>query len=157
MTIAEQLKAIAAVLRPWAERNRSSVTILSDQVHLLELLRLKPGAVLIGLLFESETVRGEWDNLGRVDRAYKVIVTRGRGLKLDSGESLVGTSSEDRPVFELVEEARELVRTAEIGEVEGRPEYRGIGQYELQGAIFDGWEVRFVIGTAIPELVEGAS
>lgn len=152
MTISEQARQTREALAEWAQQFGGTAAVASDQVHMIDLLRTKPGGVFVGVLFETEDPRGEHDELGRVDRGFKVVVSRGRGFKLETGESLTEGSAGGPPMFGLVEGAREVVRllrfTDETTEVV--PNYRGSGPFEVQGFILDAYEVRFSIGTQLP-------
>jgi hypothetical protein len=152
MTIAEQMQRFHAALAPWAQERGGTAAKAFDQVHALELLQLKPGGLLVAVMFESEDPRGENDELGRVDRNFKVIVSRGRGFRLDTGESLVEQTSGGPPMFDLVEEAREVARRIRFNEdtTEVNPEYKGSGPFTVEGFVLDAFEVRFSIGTQIP-------
>lgn len=154
MTIREQAKAVVEALRDWARENKGTVSVASDQVHALELIRVKPGGVRVVLLFEGENPRGEWTELGKVDRGFKVVLSAGRGFRVGEGENLTEGSAGGRPVFDLAEEARELVRALRFetsGDAEDAvPRYAGIGAFRVEGFILDAYEVRFEFGSQIP-------
>lgn len=152
MTIAEQARQVRDALADWARDNSGSAVVAGDQVHMLELLRLKPGGVVAGVMFDTEDPRGEYDELGRVDRAFKVVVSRGRGFRLDGGESLTDGSAGGKATFDLAEEAREIVRSLRFDAetTEEKPTYKGMGPFEVQGFVLDAFEVRFGIGTQLP-------
>jgi hypothetical protein len=161
MTIAEQMNAVLAVLEPWAAENKGHARAAGDVVSVLDMLRAKPGGVLCAVVWEAEDPRGEWGSeLGKVDRKFKVVVSRGRGLRLDTGESLTEGSAGGRPMYDLVEEVRELVRGVRLPEdqVEDpddrKPEYLGTGTYEVGGFVLDAYEVRIGFGTQIPRAME---
>lgn len=155
MTISEHANAIRDALADWVRDNGGSAAVASGEVNMLELLRLKPGGVVAGVLFASEDPRTEHDELGKVDRQFKVVVSRGKGFKLETGESLTDGSGGGKALFILAEEAREVVRGLRFTENEDpedwKPVYRGIGPWEIQGYVLDALEVRFALGTQIPQ------
>lgn len=110
MTIAEQLRDVRAGLAEWAQTCGASVEIAADAVHLWHLLKGKPGAVRALLLFESEQKRGEYEETGRVDRKFLLILSRGRGFTLDPADNLVEGSAGGLPMYDVIESARDAVR-----------------------------------------------
>lgn len=154
MTILEQVNFLADALRPWAEEQRGRCYACGDQVEVMELLRTKPGGHLVAVLCDGEDPRGEWTELGKVDRVYKVIISRGKGFKIETGENLTGSPAGGKPLLDLVEEAREIVRALRVEATNGEdavPVYKGMGPWEVSGFIMDAWEVRFSLAADIPD------
>ncbi len=155
MTIKEQVQAVVKELNSWARTNGGRAVMASGPVHVLELLREQPGGVTAAVLFDSEDPRGEMSETGKVDRGFKLILSRGKGFRIESGESLVDGVAGGRPLFDLVEEAREIVRGIEFTAEGGDPEdqvvqYRGTSNFEVQGFVLDAYEVRFGAGAQLP-------
>ena len=156
MTIRDQSNLILEALAAWAAPRAGRAFIASDVIDCIEQLRLKPGVPAIALLWVDETPRGENEFLGRVDRTFKAVVSRSRGLKLQSGESLTQGSAGGPPMFDLVEEARELILSlrlpTEEGDVLGEdtvPCYKGSSPFEVQGLILDAIEIKFTLAAQI--------
>lgn len=158
MTIAEQSKAIVAALKDWAVPNKGRAFMAGDPIHLLDELRSKPGSPSAGVLFIEELARGEHPELGRVDRSFKVVISRGRSFKLVPGESLTEGAAGGPPMFDLAEQAREIILAmradaAAMGDnpwsEDQLPTYKGIRQFEINGMILDAYEVSFTIPAQI--------
>lgn len=152
MTIAEQLTLIREHLQPWAEEVKGNVAIADDQAHLFSLLATAPGAPRIVIAFDTEAKRGEYEELGKVDRKFMVAVSRGRGFKLDPAENLIAGTASGRPLYDLIEEAREMVRGLVFDRetTDGIPDYLGISRITLEGANVDARSIDFTIGVQLP-------
>lgn len=134
MTIAEQTRLLLAALEPWAAANAGSVKVAGDKPHLFQLLGASPGAPRAAVYFAWERPRSRKFNdlAGRVDRAFWVCVSRGRGFNAELGKSLTRGVAGGKPMFILVEEARELARALRQNDIdESRPYYKGIHPIEL--------------------------
>lgn len=157
MTIAEQMTGILASLETWTESNKGSIHIAGDGVELIEMLAMKPGAFRVVLFFRDELPRGTFDECGKVDRTFLVVISRGRGLTIARDQNLVGQSSGGRPLFELAEECREVCRGyVTEPETEERPvTYKGLRPFAQSGElIMDALQIEFSIGTLIPNTNE---
>lgn len=158
MTIVEQSKILESALAAWAEGNSGHASVASDVVHLVELLRMRPGAPKLAILFAEETPR-EPEELGRVDRVFRVVAARGRGFRLDTGESLTDGAGGGKPMFDIMEEAREIVRGLVIRddvleEEEWSPVYKGCRAFEVQGIVMDAYEMTFGLAAQLPGFKE---
>ena len=163
MTIRDQAALILDALTQWSGPAASRVFIASDVIDCIEQLRLKPGVPAIAILWTDESPRSEYDILGRVDRTWKAVVSRARGLKLQSGESLTQGSAGGPPMFDLVEQVREVILGIRIptvpGDVSGEdtvPRYYGSYPFEVQGLILDAIEIRFTLAAQITVQKENA-
>lgn len=149
MTIAEQMKLVAAALEDWCKANRGRVFIASDVLAAIDELRARPGTPTVGLVFWSRDARGELGITGRKDNHYKCVVSRGRSLKLVSGESLTEGAAGGKAMFDLVEEAEDLVLSVRLPEEDGFggedlvPTHEGTGLFEVSGMMLDAYEIRF--------------
>lgn len=152
MTIAEQLKFIKEKLKPWTDEVKGRVEIAADPVHVLGLLATSPGSPRVVILFDGEEKRGEYEELGRVDRKFLVIVSRGRGFKLEPGDALTDGAAGGRPLFQLVEEGREMVRAIVFDRetTEGIPNYTATRRLQLEEQTVDAYQIEFSIGTQLP-------
>ncbi len=152
MTIAEQLKFVAAQLKPWADEVKGRVEIAADAIHLLGILATSPGSPRCVILFDAEDKRGEYEELGRVDRKFMVVVSRGRGFALDPGQSLTEGVAGGRPLYDLVEQCREMVRGMVFNRetTEGVPIYTGTARFSLEENAVDAYQINFSIGTQLP-------
>jgi hypothetical protein len=80
MTISEQLKFLKEQLTPWVREVKGRVEIAADAVHLLGILATAPGAPRVVVLFDGEDKRGDYEELGKIDRKFIVVISRGRGF-----------------------------------------------------------------------------
>lgn len=155
MTIAEQLNAVNAVLKPWAEDFGGTAEVAGDPFHLFAMLGLKPGSVRAVVLFAGEVKRGEFEESGIADRNFAVVITRGRGLTLEPGAPLVtGGAGADQPLFALVEQARDLIRAMSFtaDETEVTPNYLGCEIFPTpEGRPADAYQLNFSIGVQLPD------
>jgi hypothetical protein len=163
MTTAEQAKMIDTALKAWCKANGGRSFIASDPLDCLDRLRAKPGTPTAAVLWDSRKPAGEFPELARRVNHFKVVVSRGRGLKLISGESLTEGAAGGRPMFDLVEEAEAVVLALRVEEVgEGSeftvPEWDGTGPWEVNGVLLDASEIRFGLyaqaEVQVPDLVE---
>ena len=157
MTIADQMNLITKGLADWAKTNGGSVKIANDIPHLFTIRGANPGAPRAAVLFAGETPRNaELDLLGRVDRKFYVAVSRGRGFKLNQGESLTEGVAGGKPMFVLVEEAREVLRSLRLSDLDDEPEpyYRGIDLLTFEGVTTDCLRIEIQIAAQIPDQVD---
>ena len=146
MTIAEQLKLVVAALSDWCQTNRGRAFAAGDVPHLLDELRMKPGVPSCGVMFWTEDPHGEYPELGKVLRGFKVVISRYKGFKVVSGESLTDGASGGPPMFDLIQGAKQACLSVRVTDEEGEmqvPQYQGIGPFEVQGLVLDAFEIRF--------------
>src|SRR5262245_6999631 len=127
MTIAEGLNAVQQVLDAWAKSKGGAAEVAGDPLHLFGLLGLKPGGVRAVVMFAGDLKRGDFEESGISDLNFVVVLSRGRGFTLDPGASLVLGSAGGEPLFDLLEAARDLVRSMSFpeDETEVTPNYLG--------------------------------
>jgi hypothetical protein len=146
MTIAEQLKVVVVALTDWCRTNRGRAFPAGDVPHLLDELRMKPGVPSCAVMFWKEDPHGEYPELGKVLRGFKVVISRYKGFNLVSGESLTEGASGGPAMFDLIEGAREACLAVRMEDESGElqvPQYQGTGPFEVQGLILDAFEIRF--------------
>jgi len=158
MTISEQLIKLRDALADWARENSGSVVVASDPVHLWNLLSTKPGAPRGILLFDSEEKRGDIEEAGRVDRKFLLVISRGRGFTADRADALTKGSAGGKPLFDLVEEAREIVRSIEVESPEEIDEvvtnHLRTARFDSGDLIVDAYQIEFSLATQLPEYHE---
>jgi hypothetical protein len=154
MTIDGQTKLLLKALEPWAAANAGSIKVANDKPHLFQLLGTSPGAPRAAVYFVEEKPRSKKFNdiAGRVDRKFWVCVSRGRGFNAELGRSLTEGVAGGKPMFILVEEAREEVRGIRQEDIdEARPYYRGTQPIELEGATVDAYYIEIILAADIPQ------
>lgn len=152
MTIREQLKFIAAQLQPWAGECKGRVEIAADAVHLFGILATTPGAPRVVVLFDGEDKRGDYEELGKVDRKFMIVVSRGRGFVLNPGQSLTDGMAGGKPLYDLCEEGREMLRALVFDRTttDGLPNYTGMSRLQMEGLNVDAYQINFMIGVQLP-------
>jgi hypothetical protein len=154
MTIKEQMKLLEEALLPWAAANAGMVKVANDKPHLFQLLGTSPGAPRAAVYFVEERPRSRrFDDIaGRVDRKFWVCVSRGRGFNAELGKSLTEGVAGGKPMFILLEEAREEVRGTRQEDIdETRPYYKGTYPIDLEGAAVDAYYIEVVLAADIPQ------
>jgi hypothetical protein len=153
MTITEQAVQIEAALADWVKTNQGRACIAADPLDALAQLRSRPGAPAAAVLFVDEQVCGGHPEFGLVLRAFKIVVSRGRSLKLVAGESLTSGAAGGGPLFDLVEQAREVARDLRMTDMDGEfqtPVYQGAGSFDVPGYLLDAFEIRFALYATLP-------
>ena len=152
MTIREQLTFLAEQLAPWAIEFKGRVEIAADPLHVLGLISTAPGSPRLVLMFEGEEKRGEYEETGKVDRKFIVVVSRGRGLQLQPGENLITGSAGGQPLYDLIEQAREMVRGLVFDRetTDGIPDYTATSRLKLEDSTVDAYQIEFSIGVQLP-------
>lgn len=131
MTISEQLSIIQNNLSNWA-KDLNGKAIIAHNLNMMWLVSAnnstEPKAVIA---YAGEEIRGDLAvgaSLGRVDRNFEVMISRGKGFTADRGQTLVNEDiGQGRPFYDLLEEAREIIRQLPLGsEDDGPVDYKGI-------------------------------
>lgn len=155
MTINEQVLQIRDALATWAQEQKGRVEIAGDGAQLFSLLATSPGALRAVILFDAETKRGDYEENAGVDRKFLVVVSRGRGFQLSLADNLTTGSAGGAPLFDLVEQAREIIRAQrfETGMLEPIPDYKGTTRTQFEGLpATDAYQIEFTLGTQLPIL-----
>ena len=149
MTIREQVKLVGTALEAWSKANRGRVFVASDTIDCLEQLRARPGTPTCAILWNGRDTVGDMDRLGKKANTFKVVVSRGRSLRIVAGESLTEGAAGGEPMFDLVEQAEAVVLGVrqEVGEdddpEDAIPVHEGTGPFEVNGMLLDAMEIRF--------------
>lgn len=155
MKIGQQLEKMRAALADWARGNGGTIAIASDPVHLWHLLSAAPGGVRGVLLFDAEEVRGEIGELGRVDRKFILVISRGRGFNAERSDALTKGSGGGKALFDLVEEAREVLRSLEVENADDIDEvtlnYSRTSRFDPGDLILDTYQIEFQCPAQLPE------
>lgn len=156
MTIDGQTKQLLKALEPWAAENGGSVKVANDRVHLFQILGASPGAPRAAVFFVEERPRSRHfrDIAGKVDRKFRICISRGRGFNAALGKSLTEGVAGGKPMLVLAEEARELIRGLRLEDQtddDSRPVYRGTYPIEFEAATVDAYYVEVLLAADIPE------
>lgn len=145
MTTSEQAKMLERALTDWCKTNGGRAFVAGDALDCLDRLRSKPGVPTCAVLWTGREAVGEIAELGRRVNQFKIVVSRGRGLKLEPGESLTEGTAGGKAMFDLVEEAEAVVLGLRVEDMDGEftvPDYRGTGPWEVNGVLMDAFEIR---------------
>jgi hypothetical protein len=155
MTIAAQLAKLLDALGPWAASKAGRAVVIGDTQNFITWLRGR--SLNVGILFSGEDKRGELEEAGVYDRKFTIIITRSEGLVYAPGDALVGTTGAGEALFNLVEQARDIVRDLQFtaATTEVRMNYEGSRLYLLKLAhqageaqiVYDAYEMTFMLGT----------
>jgi hypothetical protein len=156
MTIEGQTKLLLKALEPWAADNGGNIKVASDKVHLFQILGASPGAPRAAVYFAGEKSRSKHfkDIAGKVDRKFWVCISRGRGFSAELGKSLTEGVAGGKPMFVLLEQAREEVRAVRLSDQEdddSRAVYRGTYPIEFEVATVDAYYLEILLAADIPE------
>lgn len=160
MKISEILEAMRIALAEWAKPLKGTVQVAGDPFHLFSLLAAKPGSVRVCLLADSGQKRGEYEEAGQEDSAFVVVVSRGRGFPLDPGASLQTGSAGGAPLFDLVEQIRDVVRGIDVDPeaTEFTFDFKRWGKYSPPfESLTDAYQLEFTIGRQLPGITSGAT
>lgn len=156
MRIAQQAELIKAHFVPWMEQLGGAVYIASDLVHLYKLAANTTQSPRLAVFFEGEVCSRGDDSvsayLGRVDRSWWVMVSRGRGFNAERGDSLTKTVQNSPPLYTLVEQARDIIRTMLDVSVELPVDYKGIEPVPARSEqeIVDAYLIKFMLASDLP-------
>lgn len=156
MNLARQANTIVEALREWASSEGGKAFVASDIVHMWEIAYQTTAGTRAILLYAGEDIRGDFSvaaALGRVDRKWILAITRGRGFAAQRGDSLTKTVQNARPLFDLAEEARDIIRCIRDVSVELPVDYRGIepmSKIYPEESIVDGYMIHFTTANDLP-------
>ena len=154
MTISEQLQALHTALANWAQNYGGTVAVVARPSELVHMLSLKPAGVRVVLIWDTETKRGDFEETGRVDRKYLAIVSVGTGLRASRTDALTEGKAGGPAFYDLIEEAREIIRHTQIEAAEDIDEiatdYLRMGRFELNNTFTDDVQIEFSIAAQLP-------
>jgi hypothetical protein len=155
MTIAAQANSLVTALNGWVRQHKGFVKLAGDEADLFTVLGAQPGAVRVGVMFDEETPTGE-NLLGYVDRKFVVAVSRGKGFFVDEAHALAGAAVNETPLFLLVEEVREVLRSLRFDLVDSgvsdcAPDYLGTKRVQYEGHVVGAYAVEISLTSHIPQ------
>lgn len=152
MTITEQLEHTRDSLKPWSDEIKGRVEIAADAFHLLGILATSPGAPRVAVLFDGEEKFGDYEELGKVNRKFIIVVSRGRGFRLNPEDSLIKGVAGGRPLYQLVEQCREMIRSIVFDRetTNGIPDYLGTQRFNFESSAVDAYQINIQILTQLP-------
>ena len=159
MKIADQLAGIRNVFDLWLQdsEHKGKVFICSDLYHLWGILFDNVETLKVLVMYNGETQRTTFPGgalTARVDRRFLVVISRGRGLSVvDRGLPLVASYQNARPLFDIVDEARDVCRGLiwDAAFTERPTDFDGIRPFNTEGSgmIVDAYQIEFHVGTQL--------
>lgn len=153
-SIADQTKFIRDTLQAWLVLDGKAF-VAADAVHAWNLVFQKSTGLRVIVLYNGENARNNFEGgsiTGRVDRKFLVIVTRGRGFAAERGDTLTETVGNAEPLYNLVEQARDVCRSLvfDWNFCENPIDYIGIVPFPVPPElIVDAYQVEFSVGTQL--------
>jgi hypothetical protein len=154
MTLKETFEALEVLFREWLATNKGRAYVAGDNNSLFACLGDAPGVFRVVFYFDQSEPRGDIDELGREDRTFLVILSRGRGFSASESDSLMLGNAGGKPLFILLEEARELVRGWDTGDEtidDTMPTYLGMARFDSGLPRTDAYQVKFSLPAQLPE------
>jgi hypothetical protein len=164
VTIKDQLGDIYSIYSTWCTgQGVGKVFICSDMYHLWAQLFNNEQAFKILVMYNGEVQRVNFPGgaiTGRVDRKFLTVVSRGRGLAVvDRGLPLVSDYQNARPLFDIVDELRDLTRAIFFDPqwCERPMDYVGIRPFNTEGSgmIIDAYQIDYSVGTQLMMIAPG--
>ncbi len=155
VSISNQANQIQTVLETWAQPKGGTAVVASNTTDAWVQSYQSSQKPLILISYLGEQSRGDFSVANRnhrVDRAWSVLVKRGRGFNANRGDSLIETKFNAEPFYDSVETVRELLRCM-IGISEEIPiDYRAIRAKSQGSDIIDAYEISFSTANDIPAI-----
>lgn len=155
MTINEQALAIKEALSAWATAEGGKCSIACNVYGMWEMASNNAQGPRAILAYFGETPRGDFPTasiLGRVDRHWQLAVVRPQGPAYQRGAQLTDTLGNARPFYDLVDEARDIIRCTmlDLAYTERPIDYRGTKSMQMvNGQVLDGYIIEFSVGTQL--------
>lgn len=154
MTSKDFITRIRDQIRLWLTEPGGEVEIAGDAVDLFGMLSAQPGGLRVVVWVAREQKRGEYEESGLVDRTVHIFVSRGRGFTLQPSDGLVrATAGARKPLYDLVEEVRDLVRGIDLDAetTEVTLDYKGFQPFDLPTERpVDAYQIEFSCGVQLP-------
>jgi len=156
LTINQQAQQIRDALSGWALQNNGTATIVSDLAHLWRMAYIASDKVRALICYTGEDARGPFSLAAatfRVDRQFTVLITRGRGFNAQRSEGLTDVSQNAVPLYELVDDARNIIRTMISASVELPVDFKAIRTLQIENVITDAYMIEFSLAADLPRVV----
>lgn len=144
-----------SALATYAQNQQGNCIIASDLQHAWGYCQNNEIFLKLIALYTGEDIRGDFPVAAinhRVDMQFSVVVSRNRGLDANRGQSLVQDTGNARPLFDLVDEVRNLLRGLDSQlMVEWPIDYKGISQWDTGPFITDAYVIKFSLPADLPD------
>jgi hypothetical protein len=153
MRTEDQLNAIKEVLQVYADPEQGGAFIASDPAMMWEMAYNATNKLRLILCCIGEAVRGDFSvaaALARVDREFVCMCTRGRSFDFRRN-ALSVTVQNTRPMFRVVAEVRDIIRSMLSISQELPVDYKGFKSFPLEKDwIADAYMIEFSLATDLP-------
>jgi len=154
ITISQEANLIQANLQEWVGQWGGSAEVVSNLRELWNQAALNSQSPRILVVYNGEVARGSFEQISRyhrVDRSWLIAVTKGRGYFSNRGASLSEHAQIEMPLFDVIENVRDLVRFMDyISEETPHPDYRSIKPMQLGNLVVDGYLIEITTANDIP-------
>jgi hypothetical protein len=148
------MEIIMGQMETFAQNEQGVVNVASDLEHAWRLASNDTQTPKFIVVFTGEDIRGDFPVAAinhRVDRHFSLIVSRGRGMDEQRAKSLWKDAQNAKPLFEIVEGARDVIRGLYSQKfVENPIDFRGINQWDTRPYITDAYNINFSIPCDLP-------
>jgi hypothetical protein len=156
ITIVEQVQFLVDQLNTWSQQDgrlNAKVDVVPNMEAAWAVVSNREGAPKILVMVDGEDQRANFSGgevTGMEDRAFSVVLSRGRGLKVDRGAGLTEGVGGGVAFLQLLDDLVELVRSLILG-TEKTIYYRGFDHFGKEfGLLSDSYRIRFAVGTLRP-------
>ena len=158
MTIADQSRLAQTALDAWAKKYAGKAIIVNDESHLWYMLGLGPNSFRAFIEFAGEEAISNFPGgsiTGRVNRKFRVVISRRRGMDYYRASNVMEGSGGGPPLADLAEEARNVCRALLFDPVTcDRPtEYGRMDKIPMpEGVLVDALEITFIVCCQLPPI-----
>lgn len=154
--IACLLTVFLTSLTEYMQSQSGKAIIASDELHAWEYSQNNENFPKAILLYQGDELRDDYPvaAINRISKiSFSCIVSRNRGLTVDRGQSLTQTVGNARPLFEIVEEIRDIIRcqTSELF-IEMPVDYSGTSKWQTGAFISDAYSIQFSVPQVLPAI-----
>lgn len=154
ITISQEANLIQAALQDWVGQWGGTAVIASNLRDLWSQSSINSQHPRILICYNGEVARGSFEQMSRfhrVDRSWLVAVTKGRGFFAQRGDSLSNAEVTEMPLYDVVENVRDLVRFMDnISEETPHPDFRSIKPMQMGNMVVDGYTIEITTANDIP-------
>lgn len=157
ITIAQEAKLIKDALSPYVLENGGVVEIVSSEKAFYRIDATDSQTPRVLVAYAGETARGSFSQRApwhRVDRLWKIAVTRGRGFFVERGAGLYDSTAQETPFYDVVESVRDIFRLLQtVSEETPGPDYNDIKPMNFGNLVIDGFVISGTTANDIPSNV----
>jgi len=154
ITIAQEARLIKDALAEYVLTVGGVVEVVSSEKMFYRMDATDSQTPRVMVAYAGETARGSFSQKSpwhRVDRLWKIAVTRGRGFFQERGASIYDHEVQELPLVDVVENIRDIFRLKQdISEETPGPDYSGIAPMSFGNLVIDGFVISGTTANDIP-------